>query len=58
MKKITDKDVVVIHGFEDWTPTIHEWRYMMNTCLVGASQDCDATINGVRKTVKEWQQEK
>ena len=46
---------IVVHGFFDWTPTLDEWRDMMDTVQVGANGDCDVTINGVTKTMKEWQ---
>jgi hypothetical protein len=46
---------ITVHGFYDWTPTLSEWQEMLDTVQVGANQDCDVTIDGVTKTMKEWQ---
>jgi len=45
---------ITIHGFEDWIPTKRQWNEILNTAQIGANQDCDATIDGIRKTIKEW----
>jgi hypothetical protein len=46
---------ITVHGFDDWTPTLAEWQDMLDTVQIGANQDCDVTIDGVTKTMKEWQ---
>lgn len=45
---------ITVHGFDDWTPTLAEWQDMLDTVQIGANQDCDVTIDGVTKTMKEW----
>ncbi len=53
--KTNQMNNVTIHGFDDWHPTFEEWNGMMNVVLLGANRDCDATVLGVKKTMKEWQ---
>jgi hypothetical protein len=48
---------VVVHGFDDWSPTPEQWQEMLDTVQIGANGECDVTINGVTKTMREWQNE-
>lgn len=55
--KFTKESKIVVHGWEDWSPTHKEFIEMLNNVQIGANQDCDVTIDGVTKTVVEWQME-
>lgn len=46
---------ITIHGFTNYTPTDIEWEKLMNSNLVGAEQDCCATISGITRTLLVWQ---
>ena len=46
---------VTVHGFKDWHPTIEEWQQMLNTAQTGANGECEVTVDGVTKTMREWQ---
>jgi len=46
---------VTVHGFKDWHPTIEEWQQMLNTAQTGANGECEVTVHGVTKKMKEWQ---
>jgi hypothetical protein len=46
---------IVVHGFEDWSPTPEQWQEMLDTVQIGANGECDVTINGLTKTMREWQ---
>lgn len=54
--KLERTDKIVCHGFKDWIPSFEEFTQMLNTAQIGASQDCDVTINGVTLIMKEWQE--
>ena len=48
---------ITVHGFQDWYPSESQWHDMLNTAQIGANQECDVTVDGVRKTIKEWQED-
>ena len=50
---------IIVHGiYEDWIATKKELKEMLSIVQIGANQDCNISIDGIRKTVKEWQNEK
>jgi hypothetical protein len=46
---------ITVHGWCDWNPTNEQWQIMLNNVQIGANQDCNVTIDGITKTMKEWQ---
>ena len=52
---ITPEDKVIVHGLEDYIPSVDDFNSWMDNPLNGANADCTATVNGVTKTLKEWQ---
>ncbi len=55
--KLTKHSQITVHGRKDWFPTHGEFFEMMYNVQCGVSQDCNVTIDGVTKTMVEWQME-
>lgn len=47
--------MIIVHGFEDYELTPNEFKEMISGNLPDSQLCCEATVDGVKKSIGEWQ---